>query len=670
MLNQGDWTLQYEIYDPRLDFSPALKDFSLEQFPPYLSLQAAYGQALSHRRPLYLHLAPTLDALCAGLLLHQGWEAAGLTAQIRVRGGTTPKSVAGAWQVSLGLANRADFILETRPAPLSFSVLAYEVLQNPSPKARGLLALGLLSSEAALHSAARPWAEIGLNALRELSLPGLEALMRQRLGGVYVDLTYDEVTGHLIPSLEAFLQAGQADTLLTLLSTEDETLAVTLVLQGESLRQTRAYAVQQILSSARAQLEDDPTWAQFQVVLLANPHWDADFLAPAARRLAQETGRPTALCVLGEDESAEGLAYGGDAPQLLARLAHLFIDFHPFEKTAKFRLHQNHLPLLRRQWSGLVKTTPPPPPEPLRIMAPLPLDAATLEVALALEKNAPYDADYPRPLFLARELTLLSTARFGRYNQHLRWTVASGGRRYQLLWWEGRYLQGPPLHSVLEVVYSLSLGRDKGQLIPQYSLKAWRLLSDPSAIEAKSKPALVDYRQGLNLNALRAQEPKLMIWQEGVSSKEAIGLGLSALEEAPALLIYTAPAHADLLARALRKVQPQRVYLYGQVPPYVGVSAVLEAVYALLRTAQRQTEGETRVSRLAERLAHTPATIKLALEALRPCVSLKWETSNSFRVQNLDAFQAETSPALARAVEETAAYRRFWASAESESLLP
>ncbi len=104
---------------------------------------------------------------------------------------------------------------------------------------------------------------------------------------------------------------------------------------------------------------------------------------------------------------------------------------------------------------------------------------------------------------------------------------------------------------------------------------SWKLwistASKAEKSEVKSrKLEIIDYRnvkEPEQLLATLKQDPSSMLWAEGHEKKAVAGKDRCELQPADALIIWTIPPSPDDLRAALKKVQPETVYLFGVTEP-------------------------------------------------------------------------------------------------------
>lgn len=546
---------------------------------------------------------------------------------------------------------------------------------DPHPTAKTLLrrlelvTLGLLADVALLKGAVRGLLQQGLSALRQTDTPGLLALY-QRTELDPAHLTYDDLGFRIIPLLNAFARLDSASKIAQLLTTHDLAETVNLAAQAEGFNNQRKLLTRQMLGAIYSQIEADSTLLNPPALVLSNTQWEAGLLGAVAGQLAAEYQRPVALLIPQADSLVRGSArgYGNyDVAAALTQLGDLLTTSGGHPHAAGFSLSAENLPLFPRQFNNALKAqSPDHTPPSLPIEAQWPLQQINIDLTHDLEKLAPFGNGNPRPILADRDVTVLRSAKLGRDQQHRRLTLRdSSGMDHNVFWWNSAHLPMPA--GLIDLAYQVAPVYRDNLWQSQLTLLGWQPVAGAQT-DLATKPQWIDCRQALDLTALKTQEPELSIWAEGVKQSDSVGLPLSALEPAPALLIYTAPANPALLEKALEKVQPQRIYLHAALPPFETPQKLAEAIAALLRAAIQQWEGQVTLTQIAERTAHRPDTIRLGLEALADYIEISWETSQRLHVHHANTPSRIQHPQFEQMVNETLAYRRYLGKVAIESL--
>lgn len=534
-----------------------------------------------------------------------------------------------------------------------------------------LLPLGIIGDVAEQVADTRYWLQRGLAALQKANRPGLNALI-ERLGLDANHLSGEDVAFRIAPALNAFGRLEEAQHGFELMTTRNARAAGVLATQAYGFNQQRQLITAQMLEAAREQVAADPSLLNFAALVLENPQWEGGVLGAVANRLAEEQRRVVVLLTSDERGIASGAArsFGGlDITAALTELDELLVSYGGHSGAAGLSLDIDNLPLFRRRLSNALQAQQPEV-EITETVAEAELQFSDLSLDLAhdVEQLAPFGRGNPRPIFVTRNLKRVRGAKIGRQKQHRRLTLRDEkGIDQTVLWWNSTHLDMPD--GLFDLAYRIAPVFRDGAKDLQITLVDW-LQTEAPAEDDIIQPEVIDLRAALDLESLRADEPSLMVWADGLSQRDSPGVALSELEEAEALLIFTAPPGPHQLEKAIGKVHPQRVYLHGQSPPFDDSQRLLEALTALLRAAQDAYSGKVKLAQLAERTAHTPETIRIALETLADHIEIEWVSSLTIQVISAPPSpQGISAPELERAIEETAAFRRYVQHVSPDNLL-
>ncbi len=590
----------------------------------------------------------------------------------------------------------ADAVVNPRRLPVTHPLatlpgvgVAYKLVEalfdaTGSPDASAtltdLVALGIVADVAALRDDTRYLLQRGLAQLHRVERVGLAALCEiARLDPA--TLSESDIAFQIAPRLNAAGRLDDARLGVDLLTTTDPEQAQMLALRLEGLNNQRRLFERQILAAAQTQIEQDPALLEWRALVLASPTWHAGLLGIVASRLAEQYARPVVLLTTAGD-MARGSArsfVSYDISAAIAAQADLLHTFGGHPGAAGLSLPIDHIPAFRRRLSDALAAQPAPPfARYLPIDAVLPLRDVTFDLASDLERLAPFGEGNPRPTLVSERLTLDSATYLGREETHRQLTVRDEeGARQRVLWWNSASAALPT--GLFDLAFQVQVSTYRGEPELQLSLVDYR--PSPSASVTVQAPArlVVDHRQAPHpveiLAGIRRDHPQAVVWAEGYRRAESPGLPLSALGPGETLIAFTAPNGPVALSEALRAVAPRRIVLIGADPPQVTPGAVLRRLMELLKFVIAHEDGATTVTALAEAIAQTPETVRLALRYLRSCGVLDWaeDASGKLALVPVHQVQTEGDPALLSAfqahVDETAAYRAHFRRAAPERLL-
>jgi hypothetical protein len=200
----------------------------------------------------------------------------------------------------------------------------------------------------------------------------------------------------------------------------------------------------------------------------------------------------------------------------------------------------------------------------------------------------------------------------------------------------------------------------------------------PRQVRVKAK--IVDHRREPNpgslLADLREREiGEVQVWAEAGARAEVAGRDRHGLERSKTLVIWTTPPGPAELGAVLEQVSPHKVYLFGIDPGLDKPKEFLARLAGLVKWALSSDLCQVKISSLAGATAQREATVSagLAWLAARGHVEILDETDETIRLaegnQTVDADLSDISARLQVLLEETAAYRAFFARADGQALI-
>jgi hypothetical protein len=198
------------------------------------------------------------------------------------------------------------------------------------------------------------------------------------------------------------------------------------------------------------------------------------------------------------------------------------------------------------------------------------------------------------------------------------------------------------------------------------------LRPEPSAVE------VVDYR-GVpdphgRLERLRRRE-EVQVWSEAQARAEVAGQDRYELGPSKGLAIWTTPPGPGELRAVLEGVSPETVYLFGVDPGLDHPQRFLRRLAGLTRQALNANEGRVDVSVLAAATAQREPTVRIGLAwlAARGHVAVLGEDGDEVHLavgsRTVSADLSRIAAQLGELLEETAAYRAYFARADREKLV-
>jgi hypothetical protein len=201
--------------------------------------------------------------------------------------------------------------------------------------------------------------------------------------------------------------------------------------------------------------------------------------------------------------------------------------------------------------------------------------------------------------------------------------------------------------------------------------------------QVKVKLEIVDYRQEPNPGILLAdlwerEIEDVQVWAEAGARAEVAGQDRHGLVHSKALVIWTTPPGPAELRAVLERVSPHTVYLFGIDPDLDKPKVFLARLAGLVKWALRSELCQVRISSLAAATAQREGTVRagLAWLAARGHVTILDGTDETDETvglapgnQTVAADLSNKSARLQVLLEETAAYRAFFARADGHTLI-
>jgi single-stranded-DNA-specific exonuclease len=568
---------------------------------------------------------------------------------------------------------------------LSGAGVAYKLAEALSAGESGLdlAALGLVADAVVQLGDVRYLVQRGLQVLRATERVGVRALAE--VADVTPEtLDEDDISFALAPRLNALGRLEEATIGVELLLEKDLARARSIAAEAEALNVRRQFLSKQVTAAAQGQIERDPAMASLPVLVLTHPQWPSGILGIAASRLVERYGRPAVLIAMPPGEKARGSARsiaGVDVREALAAHSDLLDSFGGHPMAAGFSISPDRVPELRR---GLIRTVadavgPGLPEQELAIESYVSIPELTLHLAEEMRRLAPFGPGNP-PVYLATPGLTVSRARtIGRTAEHRVVELCDDdGHAVSAFWWHSGDLPIPEARFDLAHTPRIDLFRGERSLRLEWVDARGVQVSRVEVAPAVSIPDVADYRGLVEpLSVLRAlwEEGQMQVWAEAVRLPGFAVLTRGELEESPSLAVWTIPPATRVVAQALARARPMRVYLFA-VDPGLDVPRVfVRRLAGLVKHAIQAYGGRLDWDVLAAAMAHRVETVRAGIEwfVSRGQLSIVSTGPEAVLVRsgggaNPQAAQ-QSRARLEDLLRETAAYRRFFRETDAQSLV-
>lgn len=542
-----------------------------------------------------------------------------------------------------------------------------------------LVALGLIADVALLKGETRSLAQKGIEALRKTNRLGLKVIAE--LSGTNLETLTEETIGFTFaPRLNALGRLGDANPAVELLLTQDPARARILAAQIEGLNAQRRLLTSNVYLAAEAQLRNNPDLLNEPAIVLSHPSWPGGVVGIVANKLVDRYHKPAILLNESEDGVMRGSARsieGLHITEAIATQKDILRGFggHPMaagmafdsDKLTEFRKGLGKA--IEQQLGKVIREEPI-----LQIDAWLEISDLNLELADSLEMLAPFGAGNPALVLASRNVQLKSVSKIGKTKEHLRIIVEDdSGNVQSILWWGGAGEELPETGSKFDVAYSLRASTFRGQKQVTAQFEEFRLAADAEkSVEVReSRIEIRDMR--LDIAAFEHLNGETLVWAEGADKSK--GKSRFDLQRSKEFAIYTTPSSPIELRKALEIVKPKVISVFAVPPAEEKPDDFLNRLAGLCKYTLNNYNGQTTLEKLVTAMASPEAAIQIGLEWLAAGSHLA-VTADENQVTLFPAgygtvnkyLQAELFIALKGILNETLAYRKYFATTNLKSL--
>lgn len=542
-----------------------------------------------------------------------------------------------------------------------------------------LVALGLIADVALLKGETRALTQKGLQALRNTKRLGLK-VMAELSGTNLETLTEESIGFTFAPRLNALGRLSDANSAVELLLTQDPARARVLTTQIEGLNAQRRLLTSQVTEAAEAQLRQNPELLTEPAIVLSHPNWPGGVVGIVANRLVDRYHKPALLLTESEDGILRGSARSVEGLHITEAITankDLLLGFGGHPMAAGLSMQKDNLSAFRKgfgkaiekQLGEIVLEEPT-----LQLDAWLELNELDLELADALEALAPFGAGNPALKLATHSVTMKSISTIGKAKEHLRLTIEDeDGNTQSILWWSGAGEELPEAGSKFDIAYSLRASTFRGQKQVTLQFEEFRIVEEKTVEVRAAKAEVIDCR--LQTQRFENLQVETLTWAEG--NDKAKGKSRFALHRADEFAIYTTPPSLADLRTALEIVKPKTLYVFGISPAPQKTDEFLSRLAGMTKFTINNRNGKVSIKELASAMAQRESVIRISLEWLvagghiavtgdAGADALVLSKGNGETNQYL---QKELFTAIKGILEETAAYRDYFARANIESII-
>lgn len=339
-----------------------------------------------------------------------------------------------------------------------------------------LAAIGTVADVVPLTDENRIIVNKGLSMLADSGNAGLEALIASAgLDGR--PMNNAAIAFGLAPRLNAAGRLGSAKTAVELLLCEDKARAAELAAELEAENTSRRAAEQEIFDAALKIIENDAELEKKKVIVAAGDGWHPGVIGIAAARITERFYKPCIL--ISCDEAGNGKGSGRSIPgfnlfDALVGCSDLLTSFGGHAAAAGLNIKKEDIAEFEKQinkYAGGVLSADDTVPK-LSIDCELDASFITLENAKCIQKLEPFGAGNETPVFSLHGVRIVSLARIGADNKHLRLAVSKGTEVFNCIAFNfGEYAERLKRGDGIHIAFNLDVNCFRGEERVQLRIK-------------------------------------------------------------------------------------------------------------------------------------------------------------------------------------------------------
>jgi len=287
-----------------------------------------------------------------------------------------------------------------------------------------LLTLGTAADMVPLLDENRIMVRHGLEQIRETHRPGIRALLKMT-GLEGKSLTVGQIVFGLAPRINAAGRMGNANRVVTLLTTEDPHEASQLTNELDQENQRRQKIQKAVIDEALLLVNAEVDLEQDRTIVLQGHGWHPGVVGIVASHIKEIYYRPTVIISIDENGLGKGSARsipGFDLYQALTNVREYLEGYGGHPMAAGLTLQEENIPKFREAFLNYAR-------EQLTSDDLIPTLTIDSEINLTdingrfmdfLEKLGPYGPGNMRPKFVARQVEIVGHPRLVGHGEHLR----------------------------------------------------------------------------------------------------------------------------------------------------------------------------------------------------------------------------------------------------------
>jgi single-stranded-DNA-specific exonuclease len=292
-----------------------------------------------------------------------------------------------------------------------------------------LVTLGTIADIVPLVEENRVLVKYGLRELTQTGRPGLVAL---KAVSSVSDVSTGAVGFRLAPRLNAGGRLAEATRSVELLTTDDVPRADQLAAELDQENRARQTIEQEILDEAIRRIETDADFAARRSIVLASPDWHPGVIGIVASRLVERYYRPTVLMALeattGRGRGSGRSIRGFNLHEAFKACQESLEGFGGHRMAAGLSIRDDQVARFAEQFETAVRAKTRPEDFVPETFIDAELSLAEVDDTLLgdLTRLEPHGPGNPEPIFLARNVTVVSRRVVGEH--HLKLHLRQGSR--------------------------------------------------------------------------------------------------------------------------------------------------------------------------------------------------------------------------------------------------
>lgn len=299
-----------------------------------------------------------------------------------------------------------------------------------------LVAVGSAADIVPLVDENRVFVKHGLKKLNDDGSIGIKALI-EMANLSKKSLEVGQIVFGLAPRLNAVGRLGSAERAVELLTTKDAVEARRIAQTLEEENRRRKTIDSKTLNEAQKKIDREVDLKNDKAIILAEKDWHSGVIGIVASRIIEKYYRPTIMITI-EDGIGKGSARsipGFDIHQALRECSGLMLQFGGHKYAAGLTIEEAKIPALiecfKNITNSILKDEDLIPR--IDVDAEIALDQITSEVVHYLDMFTPFGPKNPKPVFVSRNLDVISPRLVGNNSQHLRFRVRQNGAEFDAI---------------------------------------------------------------------------------------------------------------------------------------------------------------------------------------------------------------------------------------------